>query len=135
MISKINAWTLSGVKALHVDTEVDVSRGLSSFQIVGLAETAVRESRERVRAAIKNSGFKFPLGRITVNLSPADIRKEGTGFDLPIALGILSNSGIIDKGRISEYFIRGELSLDGRVKPQPGILAGAVYAGKKNTRE
>lgn len=131
MISKINAWTLSGVKALHVDTEVDVSRGLSSFQIVGLAETAVRESRERVRAAIKNSGFKFPLGRITVNLSPADIRKEGTGFDLPIALGILSNSGIIDKGRISEYFIRGELSLDGRVKPQPGILAGAVLCREK----
>lgn len=131
MISKINAWTLSGVKALHVDTEVDVSKGISSFQIVGLPETAVRESKDRVRAAIKNSGFKFPLGRITVNLSPADIRKEGTGFDLPIALGILSNLGIIDKGKIDQYFIRGELSLDGKVKPQPGILAGAVLCKEK----
>jgi magnesium chelatase family protein len=132
LISKINAWTLSGVKAQHVDTEVDVSKGLSSFQIVGLPETAVRESRDRVRAAIKNSGFKFPLGRITVNLSPADIKKEGAGFDLPIALGILSNTGIIEKERIENFLIRGELSLDGKVKSQPGILAGAVLCKEKN---
>jgi len=134
LISKINAWTLSGVKALQVDTEVDVSKGLSSFQIVGLPETAVRESRDRVRAAIKNSGFKFPLGRITVNLSPADIKKEGAGFDLPIALGILSSTGIIEKEKINDFLIRGELSLDGKVKAQPGILAGAVLCREKKLR-
>ncbi|MDY0131953.1 MAG: YifB family Mg chelatase-like AAA ATPase [Desulforegulaceae bacterium] len=128
MISKINAWTLFGVKAIHVDTEVDVSKGLSSFQIVGLPEAAVRESKDRVRAAIKNSGFRFPLGRITVNLSPADIKKEGAGFDLPIALGILCSSGVIENQKINKFLIRGELSLDGRVKAQPGILAGAVLS-------
>jgi len=128
LISKINAWTLFGVKAIHVDTEVDVSKGLSSFQIVGLPEAAVRESKDRVRAAIKNSGFRFPLGRITVNLSPADIKKEGAGFDLPIALGILCSSGVIENQKINKFLIRGELSLDGRVKAQPGILAGAVLS-------
>ena len=131
MISTVNTWTLSGVKGCKIDAEVDLAKGLPSFQIVGLPETSVRESRDRVRAAIKNSGFSFPLGRITVNLSPADIKKDGTGFDLPIALGILSNTGIIKKEQISDYLICGELSLDGRIKPVNGVLSGALLSKKK----
>ncbi|MGM0418377.1 MAG: YifB family Mg chelatase-like AAA ATPase [Thermodesulfobacteriota bacterium] len=132
MITKADTWTLTGVNARHVDAEVDVSRGMTSFQIVGLPEAAVRESRDRVRSALKNSGFSFPMGRITVNLSPADIKKEGTGFDLPIALGILANTGVIDKKTIKDYFICGELTLDGRIRPQPGVLSGALLCRQKN---
>lgn len=134
MISTVNTWTLKGVQGELVDAEVDLSRGMTSFQIVGLPEAAVRESRDRVRAAIKNSGFSFPLGRITVNLAPGDIKKEGTGFDLPIALGILSNTGIIEKDDISKYLICGELSLNGQVKSQPGILSGAVLCKNKGIK-
>lgn len=128
MISKINTWTLLGVKGCVIDAEVDLTKGLATFQIVGLPEAAVRESRDRVRAAIKNSGFSFPLGRITVNLSPADIKKEGTGFDLPIAIGILTNTGVLEESFTKDFLVCGELSLDGRVKPQPGILSGAILA-------
>ncbi len=123
-------WSLGGIKANRVDAEIDVSKGLTSFQIVGLPEAAVRESKDRVRAAIKNSGFSFPIGRITINLSPGDMKKEGSGFDLPIALGILSNTGIIEKKVTDKYFVCGELSLDGSIKPQPGILAGALLCSK-----
>jgi magnesium chelatase family protein len=134
VITKADTWTLTGVTARHVDAEVDVSRGMTSFQIVGLPEAAVRESRDRVRSALKNSGFSFPLGRITVNLSPADIKKEGTGFDLPIALGILANTGVIEKRTIKDYFICGELTLDGRIRPQPGVLSGALLCRQKNSK-
>lgn len=131
MISRVNTWTLSGVKGCMVDVEVDLSGGFPSFQIVGLPEASVRESRDRVRAAIKNSQFKFPKGRIIVNLSPGDIKKEGTGFDLPIAMGILADKGIIPKDVMKNYLISGELSLDGRIKPGSGTLSGAILAREK----
>lgn len=134
MISTVNTWTLKGVQGELVDAEVDLSKGITSFQIVGLPEAAVRESRDRVRAAIKNSGFSFPLGRITVNLAPGDIKKEGTGFDLPIALGILSNTGIVEKDKVADYLICGELSLNGQVKALPGILSGAILCKNKGIK-
>ena len=93
MLSKIHSYGLNGIRGFSVEVEVDVSQGLPVYDTVGLPDTAVRESRERVRAAIKNSGFTYPVGRVTINLAPADLRKEGTIYDLPIALGILSASG------------------------------------------
>jgi len=99
-----------------------------SFTTVGLPETAVKESKERVKSAVNNSGYRFPDDRITVNLAPADIKKEGTGFDLPIALGILAATGIIPKDALSEYLILGELSLDGRIKAVKGSLPMALAA-------
>ena len=99
-----------------------------TFTTVGLPEASVKESKERVKSAISNSGYRFPDDRITVNLAPADIKKEGTGFDLPIALGILAATGIIPQKIISQYLILGELSLDGRVKPVRGSLPMALAA-------
>ncbi|MDD5009864.1 MAG: magnesium chelatase domain-containing protein, partial [Syntrophorhabdaceae bacterium] len=87
MISKVTTATVYGIDGIKIDVEVDISYGLPAFSIVGLPETSVRESKERVRAAIKNSGFEFPNDRITINLAPADVRKEGSSFDLPIAIG------------------------------------------------
>lgn len=103
-----------GIEAYAVEVEVDIAAGLPVFNIVGLPETAVRESKERVKSAIKNSGYRFPDDRITVNLAPAAIKKEGTGFDLPIALGLLSATQVIDQGALGGYLVLGELSLDGR---------------------
>lgn len=116
----------------YIKVEVDVSPGLPSFTIVGLPDTAVRESTERVRGAIRNSGFEFPLKRITVNLAPADLKKEGSIFDLPIALGILTATEQLPQEQISQYIIIGELSLEGTVNPVPGILlmAGNIIREK-----
>lgn len=111
-----------------MEVEVDIAKGLPSFTMVGLAETSVRESRERVKAAITNSGYVFPPGRITVNLAPAHIRKEGTGFDLPIACGILAASDTIPGDALGGYLMLGELALDGRVKPVAGALSMAMAA-------
>src|SRR6185503_8176713 len=117
-----------GVEACPVHVEVDVSFGLPSFRMVGLPDTTVRESRERVRLAIRNSGFEYPPHRITVNLSPADLRKAGTSFDLPIALGILAASGVVERRRIADLVLLGELSLDGSVHATRGVLPVAVAA-------
>jgi magnesium chelatase family protein len=111
-----------------VEIEVDIHPGLPSFNIVGLPDTAVQESRERVRAAIKNSEFEFPMQRITVNLAPADIKKEGPIFDLSIALAILVASKQVKPGKLNEYLIMGELSLDGSIKPVSGVLPIALMA-------
>jgi magnesium chelatase family protein len=111
-----------------VEVEVDITSGLPTFTTVGLPEASVKESKERVKSAINNSGYRFPDDRITVNLAPADIKKEGTGFDLPIALGILAASGIIPSEIASQYPILGELSLDGRIKPVKGSLPMALAA-------
>jgi magnesium chelatase family protein len=108
--------------------EVDTSYGLPSFTIVGLPETSVKESRERVRSAIKNAGFEFPNDRITINLAPADVRKEGSSFDLPIAVGILTSMGAIKREALEGNLITGELSLDGRIKPVRGVLPMALLA-------
>jgi len=126
MLGKVKSGALRGVDAYLVEVEVDLSPGLSAFNTVGLPEAAVKESKDRVRAALKNSGYKFPGGRITINLAPADVRKEGTGFDLPAAVGILAAQGIIPQEGLEKYLIFGELSLDGRLKPTRGVLSMAL---------
>ena len=121
-------FTLAGVEAQTVAVEVDVSRGLPSFQLVGLADTAVRESRERVRAALVNSGYEFPQQRITASLAPADMRKSGPGLDLAIAASVLVASGQLPQGALERVPIAGELALDGTVRPVAGTLAMAEAA-------
>jgi magnesium chelatase family protein len=108
--------------------EVDVSHGLPSFAMVGLPDAGIRESRDRIRSAIRNSGFAFPPHRITVNLAPADIRKEGASFDLPIALGVLAAAGLISRRDIDDILLIGALSLDGGIQPARGVLPIAVAA-------
>lgn len=108
--------------------EVNLSVGLPGMSIVGLPDTAVKESGDRVTAAIKNTGLELPLHKITVNLAPADIRKEGSAYDLPIALGILAANGLIKNANLDQFLIMGELSLDGRVKPVKGVLSLAAMA-------
>lgn len=122
MIFKVKSCTLFGISGYIVDVEIDLSNGLPGFDIVGLPDTAVKESRERVRAAIKNSEYQFPQKRITVNLAPADIRKEGSIFDLAIAAGILKSTGDINCENLDGFAFLGELSLDGTVKGIKGIL-------------
>jgi magnesium chelatase family protein len=128
LLAKVLSGAIRGIDAYLVEVEVDLSPGLPSFATVGLPEGAVRESKERVKSALKNSGFAFPEKRITVNLAPADTRKEGTGLDLPIAVGILAASGALPSERLGEFLLLGELSLDGAVKPVRGALPAALAA-------
>ncbi|MDX1708903.1 MAG: YifB family Mg chelatase-like AAA ATPase, partial [Desulfobacterales bacterium] len=128
MLAKVLSSAVMGIDAYPVEVEVDITSGLPTFTTVGLPEAAVKESKERVKSAVNNSGYRFPADRITVNLAPADIKKEGTGFDLPIALGILAATGIIPKDQLSRYLILGELSLDGRIKSVKGSLPMALAA-------
>ena len=109
MLSKVMSSAVIGVEAYPVEVEIDIANGLPSFVTVGLPETAVKESKERVKAAIKNSGYAFPDDRITVNLAPAHIKKEGTGFDLPIAVGILVATGVVPQEVAAELLLLGEL--------------------------
>ncbi len=135
MLSKVISAALIGIDAHTVDVEVDItSRGLPHFSTVGLPDTAVKESKDRVRAALKNTGFNFPLKQIVVNLAPADIKKEGSAFDLPIAIGITVAEGIVESGAIHGYMISGELSLDGRIKPVKGALSMAIKARESKLR-
>lgn len=131
-LSSVMSFALHGIMAEKVEVEVGISRGLPSFSIVGLPETAVRESKERVESAIKNLNFDFPLKKITVNLAPADIKKEGTALDLPIALGILAASGQINPSGLEETIVLGELALDGRIRGVKGVLPAAILANDKN---
>lgn len=128
MLAKVLSSAVIGVEAYLVEVEVDIEKGLPAFTTVGLPETAVKESKERVKAAIRNSGYDFPDDRITVNLAPAHIKKEGTGFDLPIALGILAATGHVPTRALEEYLFLGELSLDGRIKSVMGSLPMALAA-------
>ena len=128
MLARVLSSAVFGIDAYKVEVEVDIAQGLPAFATVGLPEGAVKESKERVKAAIKNSGYDFPPRRITVNLAPADIKKEGAAFDLPIAIGILAATEIVQKARLNRYSILGELSLDGKVKPIKGALPIAVAA-------
>ncbi len=130
MVSKILSGAIIGVEGYIVEVEVDISQGLPAFDIVGLPDSAVKESRERVRTAIKNSDFLFPIKRITINLAPADIKKEGPSYDLPIAVGILASTDFIKKESTNNTLFIGELSLDGTVKPVRGILP-MVYSACK----
>lgn len=122
MIARVHSATWAGVEAVPVRIEVDVARGLPSFELVGLPDSAVRESRGRVRAALKNCGYPFPLGRITVNLAPGSIRKVGPQFDLAIALGILAAQQVVPVERTAEWLLLGELALDGSVRPVTGAF-------------
>ena len=126
VIAKVMSADVYGLDAHLVDVEVDLGTGLPMFSVVGLPDATVKESRDRVRAALKNTGFQFPLKRITMNLAPADIKKEGAGFDLPMAVGLLVADGTIDGDRLRDYVLVGELSLDGRVKPIRGLLSMAM---------
>ncbi len=131
MLARVLSSALLGIDAYRVEVEVDLSMGLPYFTTVGLAEGALRESKERVRAAIRNTGYALPSRRITVNLAPACIKKEGSAFDLPIAVGILMASGQVRNDHPDKIMILGELSLDGRVKPIRGGLSIALAARKE----
>jgi magnesium chelatase family protein len=134
LIVKVMSGAIIGVDAYPVAVEVDISPGLPQFSTVGLPDVAVRESKDRIKAAIKNSGYPFPKTHVTVNLAPADIKKEGTGFDLPMAVAILAADGTLHPDGLDAYLFLGELSLDGSVKGVPGCLSAAFQArsmGKK----
>lgn len=134
MISKTYSFGLLGLEAYPVEIEIDVAAGLPQVTLVGLADTAIKESKERVRSAIKNSGFQWPAQRITVNLAPSNIKKEGAAFDLAIALGILAATEQINGSLLKEYFLLGELSLDGSIRPVDGILAISLTLARFGTR-
>ncbi|MCM8801323.1 MAG: YifB family Mg chelatase-like AAA ATPase [Candidatus Omnitrophica bacterium] len=135
MLAKVFSFSLLGIEAYPVEIEVDVSRGLPAMTVVGLADTAIKESKERVKSAIKNSGFKWPNERITVNLAPSDIKKEGASLDLAIALGILGASQQLDSERLLNYYILGELSLDGSLRAITGVLPISLTIPKLNSQE
>jgi magnesium chelatase family protein len=130
MLAKVLSSAIIGVDAYLVEVEIDITQGLPAFVTVGLPEAAVKESKERVKAAIKNSGYAFSDDRVTVNLAPAHLKKEGTGFDLPIAMGILSATGVLPQTALGAFIFLGELSLDGRVKGVVGSLPMALAARK-----
>jgi len=134
LVSTVISFTTFGVDALEVFVEVDAGRGLPGVAIVGLPDSAVKESKERVRAAIVNSGYPFPQKKVVVNLAPADLRKEGTVYDLPIAIGILVTTGLVSEEKLKSYIIAGELGLKGEVTKVKGILPAAVLAKKRGYR-
>src|SRR3954463_4333949 len=128
MLARIRSAAVLGIDAYPVDVEVDITNGLPSFSTVGLPQGAVKEGRERVGAALVNAGFSFPLRRITVNLAPADIRKNGSAFDLPIALGILAATEQVKNDRLATIAVLGELGLEGAIRPVRGALPVALAA-------
>ncbi len=130
MLAKVLSSALLGIDAILVEVEVDISPGLPQYSTVGLPDGAVKESKDRVKSALKNAGYDFPARRITVNLAPADIKKEGASFDLPMSIGILAATGVIRHDHLKDYLLLGELSLDGSVKPVRGSLSVAVAAKK-----
>jgi magnesium chelatase family protein len=132
MLSKVISAATMGVDAYAVEVESDIQQQLPYFVTVGLPDGAVKESKERVTAAIKNSDFVFPAKRVTINLAPADIKKEGSAFDLPIAVGILAATGQIMRDRCDDYVMLGELSLDGALRPVPGVLPMAMHFRSDN---
>ncbi len=131
MLAKVKSSSILGIDAYLLDVEVDISPGLPHFSTVGLPDQAVKESRDRVRAALGNIGYEFPVKNITINLAPADIKKEGSLYDLPIAVGILAACGLISHKLLDEYIIVGELSLDGGVRPVWGALSMALAGAKQ----
>ena len=137
MYSKVYSAAIQGIAMEIVAVETDVSDGLPSFEMVGLLNSEVKEARERVRSAIKNTGYLLPPKRITVNLSPADIRKEGSSFDLPIAVSILTSLGLVCKnnGDDEKILVAGELSLSGNILPMNGVLPMILAAREKGIRK
>ena len=122
MLARVESCGLNGLNGFSVVIEADVSGGVPGYELVGLPDAAVKESRERIKAAIKNSGFSYPGGKIIINLAPADMRKEGTVYDLPIAAALLAASGQIDISTVKNTALLGELALDGSVRPIRGVL-------------
>lgn len=131
MIAKVSSCSVTGIDGFIVEVEADISSGLPLFNMVGLPEVSVRESKDRVRTAIKNSGYAFPMDRVVVNLAPADVKKEGTGLDLPVALAILAASGTVPPDHLKSYLFSGELSLDGEIKSIKGVLPYTLTAKEK----
>ena len=132
MLAKVNSAALYGIDALRVEVEIDLASGLPQLATVGLPEGAVKESKDRIRAAVKNCGYTFPAKRITINLAPADIKKEGSAYDLPMAVGILAAEGLVETKLLNEYLLIGELSLDGSIKPVRGALPIAMAAKREH---
>jgi len=128
MLAKVCSAALTGIEAYPVEVEVNAGWGDTLIVIVGLPDAAVKESRDRVTTALTNSGFKFPMGRTTINLAPADVKKEGPNFDLPIALGMLAASEQIETDQLDNFVIVGELALTGAVRPCKGVLPVAIRA-------
>ena len=137
MLSKINSFGLIGIKGYLVNVEIDINRGLPSYTVVGLADASIKESKERVSSSIKNMGFNFPIEKIVVNLAPADTKKEGSFYDLPIAVGILvaTNQIVIDKNILKDYAFIGELSLDGSLRKIDGILPIIITCRNKGIKK
>ena len=131
MLARVRSAAVFGIEATPVTIEVDIAFGLPGLTIVGLPDTSVRESRDRIRSAVRNSGFDFPAHRITVNLAPADVRKAGASFDLPIAVGVLAAAGVIARHDVDDVLILGELSLDGSIQPARGVLPIAAAARRR----
>ena len=127
MFCKVNSLGLLGLQAYSVTVEVDLSQSMPAFDVVGLPDASVRESRDRVRSAIRNCGFAFPVGKVVVNLAPADVKKQGSLYDLPIFLGILKAAGMLDASLERAAFV-GELSLSGTLRPVVGMLPMALAA-------
>ena len=134
MLSKILTSATYGIDAYLIEVETNVEKNMPSFTIVGLPDNAIKESRERVIAAIKNSGFDYRVKRITINLAPADIKKEGSSFDLPIAVGLLAANGNVEEESLKDTVFLGELSLDGQLRPVKGALPISVEARKKGIK-
>src|SRR5688500_3735945 len=134
MVARVTTVAFLGIKALLVDVQVHIASGMVAFSVVGLPDKAIAESRERVRAALSACGLALPAKRITVNLAPADLPKEGSHFDLPIAMGLLAAMGLLDSETLSQYLIVGELGLDGRVAASPGVLLAALHAVERELR-
>jgi magnesium chelatase family protein len=134
VLARVRTAALFGLEAVLVYAEVDVSLGFPGLTLVGLPDTSVRESRDRVRTAIRNSGFEYPPTRITVNLAPADVRKVGAGFDLPIALGVLAAGGVLTERSLDDCLVVGELSLDGGIQPARGVLPAVIAARRAGLR-
>lgn len=134
MLSSLLSCGLSGIDGFQVNVEVNLAHGMPMFEIVGLPDASVKESRERVRAALKNSGFSFPAERLTVNLAPADMKKEGPSYDLPIAVGMLTCMGLIDQEKVKEVCMFGELSLDGSVRSVRGALPMVISARENGVK-
>ncbi len=132
MVAKIKTFSFLGIDVVSIDVEVKVSSGAPNFTIVGLPDKAVGESKERVRAAISSTGLEWPQTRITVNLAPADLQKEGSHFDLAIALGIMMEIGVLQKGILDQFFVLGELSLDGSITGVNGVISAAIGANQRN---
>src|SRR5512136_2344513 len=128
MLAKVCSAAVNGIEAYPVEVEVNAGWGDTLIVVVGLPDAAVKESKDRVTTALANSGFKFPMGRTTINLAPADVKKEGPSFDLPIAIGMLAASEQIETDQLVNFVLVGELALDGALRPVKGILPIALQA-------